>query len=83
LAVELGPQIRVNAVSPAVVKTRFSRVLYEGKEDEVALDYPLRRLGTPEDIAAAVTYLVSSDSAWVTGQILTVDGGLTAAGGTA
>ncbi|MGJ9403366.1 SDR family oxidoreductase [Arthrobacter sp. KK5.5] len=83
LAVELGPQIRVNAVSPAVVKTKFSRALYEGKEEEVARDYPLGRLGTPEDIAAAVTYLASADSAWVTGQVLTLDGGLAAAGGTA
>lgn len=83
LAVELAPQIRVNAVSPAVVKTKFSRALYEGKEDEVTRDYPLGRLGTPEDVAAAVTYLVSADSAWVTGQILTLDGGLTVAGGTA
>jgi NAD(P)-dependent dehydrogenase (short-subunit alcohol dehydrogenase family) len=83
LAVELGPQIRVNAVSPAVVKTQFSRALYEGKEDEVARDYPLGRLGTPEDVAGAVTYLASPDSAWVTGQVLTLDGGLLAAGGTA
>ena len=83
LAVELGPQIRVNAVSPAVVKTKFSRALYEGKEDEVTRDYPLGRLGTPEDVAAAVTYLASPDSAWVTGQILTLDGGLTVAGGRA
>lgn len=83
LAVELGPEVRVNAVSPAVVKTRFSRALYEGKEDEVAEGYPLGRLGTPEDVAGAVTYLASPDSAWVTGQVLTLDGGLLAAGGTA
>ena len=83
LAVELGPEVRVNAVSPAVVKTRFSKALYEGKEDEVAQDYPLGRLGTPEDVAGAVTYLASPDSAWVTGQVLTLDGGLLAAGGTA
>lgn len=83
LAVELGPEIRVNAVSPAVVKTKFSRALYEGKEDEVAADYPLGRLGTPEDIAGAVTYLASAQASWVTGQILTLDGGLIVAGGTA
>ena len=83
LAVELAPEIRVNAVSPAVVKTQFSRALYEGQEDEVARTYPLGRLGTPEDVASAVTYLVSSDSAWVTGQVLTLDGGLLLAGGTA
>jgi 3-oxoacyl-[acyl-carrier protein] reductase len=45
LAVELGPGVRVNAVAPAVVKTRFATVLYEGREDEVAAMYPLKRLG--------------------------------------
>lgn len=83
LAVELGPEIRVNAVSPAVVKTRFSRALYEGKEETVTAAYPLGRLGTPDDVASAVTYLVSPDASWVTGQVLTLDGGLLAAGGTA
>ncbi|MER2134084.1 MAG: SDR family oxidoreductase [Arthrobacter sp.] len=83
LAVELGPEIRVNAVSPAVVKTRFSRALYEGKEEAVTAAYPLGRLGTPEDVASAVTYLVSPDASWVTAQVLTLDGGLLAAGGTA
>jgi NAD(P)-dependent dehydrogenase (short-subunit alcohol dehydrogenase family) len=81
LAVELAPRIRVNAVSPAVVKTTFARALYEGKEAEVAGDYPLGRLGTPEDVAGAIAYLVSDDASWVTGQVLTLDGGLLVAGG--
>lgn len=83
LAVELGPAIRVNAVAPAVVKTQFAQALYEGREEEIAADYPLKRLGTPEDIAAAVAFLASPDASWITGQILTLDGGLTPAGGTA
>lgn len=83
LAVELGPKVRVNAVAPAVVKTQFARALYEGKETEVASQYPLGRLGTPEDVAAAVAFLASSDSDWITGQVLNLDGGLLAAGGTA
>ncbi|MGW0814466.1 SDR family oxidoreductase [Streptomyces viridiviolaceus] len=83
LAVELGPEIRVNAVAPAVVKTRFAEALYEGREAEVAAGYPLRRLGVPYDIASAVAFLASEDSSWVTGHVLTVDGGLTVAGGTA
>ena len=83
LAVELGPRIRVNAVSPAVVKTQFSRALYEGREREVAATYPLGRLGTPEDVAAAVAFLCSPDAAWITGQVLTLDGGLVTAGGRA
>jgi NAD(P)-dependent dehydrogenase (short-subunit alcohol dehydrogenase family) len=83
LGVELGPEIRVNAVAPAVVKTRFAQALYEGKEAEVAADYPLLRLGEPEDIAASVAFLASSDASWITGQVVTVDGGLLAAGGAA
>ena len=75
--------MRVNAVSPAVVRTRFSQALYEGKEAETARGYPMRRLGAPEDVAGGVAYLVSDDAAWVTGQILTIDGGLLVAGGTA
>ncbi|SMX93340.1 NAD(P)-dependent dehydrogenase, short-chain alcohol dehydrogenase family [Brevibacterium sp. 239c] len=83
LAVELGPDIRVNAVAPAVVKTNFATALYEGKEEEVASAYPAKRLGTPEDIAAAVAYLASSDADWITAQVLTADGGVITAGGKA
>ena len=80
LAVELAPGIRVNAVSPAVVKTRFSAALYEGREDEAAAPYPLKRLGEPEDIASAVAFLLSDEAAWITGQNVVVDGGVTLGG---
>lgn len=76
LATELGPNIRVNAVAPAVVKTNFATKLYEGREEESAAAYPMKRLGVPEDIASAVAYLLSDDAAWTTGQTLVVDGGL-------
>ncbi len=81
LAVELGPDIRVNAVAPAVVKTRFATALYEGREDEVAAAYPLKRLGVPGDVASVVAFLLSRDAAWMTGQVLVVDGGVTLTGG--
>jgi NAD(P)-dependent dehydrogenase (short-subunit alcohol dehydrogenase family) len=83
LAVELGPTVRVNAVSPAVVRTEFSKALYEGKEAAVVAGYPLARLGEPADVAAAVAFLASDDAQWITGEVLTVDGGLLAAGGVA
>lgn len=81
LAVELSPGVRVNAVAPAIVRTRFAGPLFDGKEEKLVAGYPLGRLGVPEDVAAAVAYLASDDAAWVTGQVLTLDGGLTLAGG--
>jgi NAD(P)-dependent dehydrogenase (short-subunit alcohol dehydrogenase family) len=81
LAVELGPDIRVNAVAPAVVKTKFATALYEGREQEVAAAYPLKRLGVPEDIGSVVAFLLSEDAGWMTGQTLVVDGGITLSGG--
>jgi NAD(P)-dependent dehydrogenase (short-subunit alcohol dehydrogenase family) len=80
LAVELAPDVRVNAVAPAVVKTRFATALYEGREEQVAATYPLQRLGVPEDIAGAVAFLCSRDAAWITGQTLVIDGGVTLTG---
>ena len=80
LAVELGPGVRVNAVAPAVVKTQFARAAYEGREDEVAARYPLKRLGVPQDVTGAVTFLLSDEASWVTGQEFVIDGGLTATG---
>jgi 3-oxoacyl-[acyl-carrier protein] reductase len=81
LAVELGPGIRVNAVAPAVVKTKFATALYEGREEEVAATYPLKRLGVPEDVGSVVAFLLSEDAAWMTGQIVVIDGGITLTGG--
>jgi NAD(P)-dependent dehydrogenase (short-subunit alcohol dehydrogenase family) len=81
LAVELGPKIRVNAVAPAVVKTKFAAALFEGREEQVAARYPLKRLGVPEDIAGAVAFLLSDAASWVTGQTLILDGGSTVGGG--
>ena len=77
LAVELGPGIRVNAVAPAVVKTKFATALYEGREEQVSAAYPLKRLGVPGDVASAVAFLLSDDAAWITGQTLVIDGGVT------
>lgn len=75
LADELAPATRVNALAPAVVRTRLARALYEGREEEAARAYPLRRLGEPDDVAGPAAFLLSDDAAWVTGQTLLVDGG--------
>lgn len=81
LAVELAPTIRVNAVAPAVVKTKFAAALYEGRESDVASVYPLRRLGEPADIGHLVAFLASPRASWITGQTIVIDGGLTLTGG--
>jgi NAD(P)-dependent dehydrogenase (short-subunit alcohol dehydrogenase family) len=75
LAVELGPKVRVNAVAPAVVKTRMAGALFEGREDSVAAQYPVGRLGVPEDVGEAAAYLLGDGAGWVTGQTLVLDGG--------
>ncbi|MHB9855373.1 SDR family NAD(P)-dependent oxidoreductase [Streptomyces krungchingensis] len=69
--------VRVNLVAPGTVHT----TAWEGREDHLAALarlYPLERVGRPEDIAAAVAFLASSDAAWITGTTLPVDGGLLA-----
>lgn len=76
LAVELSPGIRVNAIAPAVVKTKFAEALYAQDEAAAAAHYLLKRLGEPEDVAAAVAYLASSDASWMTAQTLVLDGGM-------
>ncbi|MEU0844544.1 SDR family oxidoreductase [Streptomyces sp. NPDC005962] len=76
LAHEFAPGVRVNAIAPAVVKTKFATALYEGREEEAAAAYPLGRLGVPEDIGGAAAFLTSDQAAWITGQTLVVDGGV-------
>ncbi|MFF3346733.1 SDR family oxidoreductase [Streptomyces sp. NPDC002779] len=76
LAHEFAPGVRVNAIAPAVVKTKFAQALYEGREEEAAASYPLARLGVPSDIGGAAAFLTSEQSDWVTGQTLVVDGGI-------
>jgi NAD(P)-dependent dehydrogenase (short-subunit alcohol dehydrogenase family) len=80
LAWQLGPKIRVNAVAPAIVKTRFATALYAEGEEKVAAAYPMKRLGTPEDVAGLVGFLVSDQAAWITGETVRVDGGILATG---
>jgi len=80
LAWQLGPGVRVNAVAPAVVKTKFAEALYTNGEDQLANSYPMKRLGQPEDVAGLVAFLASDEAAWITGETVRVDGGLLATG---
>lgn len=81
LAWQLGPKIRVNAVAPGVVKTKFADALYSADEEAAASVYPMKRLGKPEDVAALVAFLASDAAAWITGETVRVDGGLLSTGG--
>ncbi|MFD6424014.1 SDR family oxidoreductase [Streptomyces sp. NPDC060198] len=76
LAHEFAPVVRVNAIAPAVVKTKFAEALYEGREAEVIAAYPMARLGVPKDIGGAAAFLTSEQAGWITGQTLVIDGGI-------
>lgn len=81
LAWQLAPGIRVNAVAPGIIKTDFASALVSAGEDKAAAPYPMGRLGTPEDVARLVGFLVSDAASWITGETVRVDGGLLATGG--
>jgi NAD(P)-dependent dehydrogenase (short-subunit alcohol dehydrogenase family) len=83
LAVRWGQHnIRVNCIAPGLVKTDFARALWENPSRLAAAEaaYPLRRIGEPDDIAGAAVWLASPAGAFVTGQTIVVDGGITIAG---
>ena len=76
LAMELAPSgIRVNCVAPGCIETDMVRVLGRETRDMLVAETPLGRLGTPEDIAHAVSFLASEKASFLTGQVLTADGG--------
>ncbi len=79
MALSLSPDIRVNSVAPGFVKTDINRAGWEDPEFEkkVAKRTPAGRWGRPEDIAAAVSFLLSSRASFITGETLVVDGGIT------
>lgn len=82
LAVEWGPDnIRVNCIAPGLVKTDFARALWEDPKiyEATVANYPLRRIGEPDEIAGAAVFLASGAGSFTTGQTLVIDGGGTIA----
>ena len=80
LAAEWSPSIRVNCIAPSIVDTPLAnRLLRTDKQRESsAARHPLQRIGQTNDIAHAIHFLLSDQSAWMTGQVLSIDGGLSA-----
>ncbi|MET0609466.1 MAG: 3-oxoacyl-[acyl-carrier-protein] reductase [Gaiellaceae bacterium] len=77
LARELGSRgVRANVVAPGYVNTRLTDVLPEEAQQAMLANTPLGRLGDPEDVAGAVRFLCSDEAAFITGEVLLVDGGL-------
>ena len=77
LAAEYAPTIRVNVIAPSLVDTPLAGRLLnsDDKKEKMGDLHPMKRVGTPQDIAQAAAYLLSDGSSWVTGQVLGVDGG--------
>ena len=80
LAAEYAPTIRVNCIAPSLTDTPLAASLLntEPKKEANAIRHPLKRIGNPEDIANMALFLLSEKSSWITGQILHVDGGISA-----
>ncbi len=77
LAKEVGSRsITVNAVAPGFIETRLTDVLSQDLKESLIPNIPLGRLGKPEDVAGAVSFLISPDASYITGQVLSIDGGL-------
>jgi 3-oxoacyl-[acyl-carrier protein] reductase len=77
LALEVASRnITVNAVAPGLIDTDMTRALGQGSQDAWTERIPLKRLGTPEDVAAAVVFLASDEAAYITGHVLAVNGGM-------
>ena len=78
LAAEWAPKVRVNCVAPSLVNTKLSERFFrnEKQQEQMNSRHPLNKTGNPEDISNAIEFLLSKKSAWVTGQILNIDGGI-------
>ncbi|MAW93693.1 MULTISPECIES: SDR family NAD(P)-dependent oxidoreductase [unclassified Leeuwenhoekiella] len=78
LAAEYAPNFRVNVIAPSLTDTPLAEKLLGNDKKREKMDerHPLKRVGTPQDIAKIASFLLSDDSSWVTGQILGVDGGM-------
>lgn len=75
LALALAPSVRVNAVAPGLIATEMTMAIPEPVRDKMVAAIPLGRMGRPEEVAETVAFLASDDSAYITGEVITVGGG--------
>jgi NAD(P)-dependent dehydrogenase (short-subunit alcohol dehydrogenase family) len=77
LARRFAPRILVNAVAPGLIETRMAAPIIQSRGEQMLSSIPLARYGQPEEIASVIRFLCGRDSSYVTGQTITVDGGMT------
>ena len=78
LAAEFSPTIRVNCISPSMFKSKMAKRFLKNpqSEERIRNNNPLKKIGNPDDIASLINFLLSDDSKWITGQNISVDGGM-------
>ncbi len=77
-AAEWGPNnVRINCIAPGLIRTDFARALWENPTiyEQTVKNYPLRRIGEPEEVAGAAVFMASASGNFITGQTIVIDGG--------
>ena len=78
LAAEWSPKIRVNCISPSIFESNMSQRMLSNEKslERISNNHPLKRVGNPNDISSAINFLLSHESSWITGQDISIDGGM-------
>jgi 3-oxoacyl-[acyl-carrier protein] reductase len=77
LSRKLAPHVLVNAIAPGVIETKMAEPIIAERGDDYRKEIPLGRFGRPDEIASVIRFLCSPDSSYITGQTITIDGGIT------
>jgi 3-oxoacyl-[acyl-carrier protein] reductase len=77
LSRKLAPEVLVNAVAPGVIATKMADPIIAERGEAYRQEIPLRRFGQPSEVASVIRFLCSPDASYITGQTITIDGGIT------